>query len=805
MFAVLDEASISSAAPWAEEKARETQQRRLSEERAQSIRRNLLDAGRETATEYGRILFRHYGQAVSDGLEALIGRMARGEAVAGPHFCALPVLLQFGEKGVRPAASLALGAVLDQLSRRRPYRDLAEAIGRDIEDELRALAIQGKDALLLRQVKRRTRGRQAVSKRVMQELHCAQDRWAKQDRFHVGGLLLDLVVAHTGLVRVTQGARKAQWVEPTRETLAMIAANPPRPLPARRLPMLVEPRPWSSVREGGHLDSRQPLISSRVPINLGYYERKDLKVQLQVVNKLQRQTMTLDPWMVETQRRAWDSNIRGLFPVTRDPLRVPPQPSDDAGGGAWKEWRSKRAEAWRDENGNRAARLRIEESLRQCESVAGRPIWFAYDLDFRGRIYSSNRYATHQGPDHEKAAVSFAVGEPCGEEGFEWLLKGAAGHWGLGKARWEERLAWGKQNLELLAAIAEDPLERLELWRGADDPWQLLQAARAVRFWLEDPARPIGCPVRFDQTCSGVGITAALLRDERLARHTNLIGSTRGDIYQAVADRAVRLLREELELAGEVAGRMAAFWLELGVDRAMCKAPVMTSVYGATHLTLVEGLVELIEERRGQVELWRISGDLLRPARAMAKVLRQALEEEIGPCLALQGWLRELSKAVLSVDKPIEWTSPMGWPMRLGAELDGTVGSGTALAGLPRQLERREEAASNQLSARATNRGITANVVHSFDAAHCQLMVSAAEVHGAQILTNHDCFAVVPARAGWLHSELHRQLRELYKEDWLQMLSAEVRKRSGVRLAKRPPITGDLSPGLVGCNPYCFS
>lgn len=800
-----DAASISSATPWEEEKAREAQQRRLSDERAQAIRRNLLAAGRETATEYGRILFRHYAQAVSDGLEEIVGRLARGEAIAGPHFCAAPVLLRFGGKGVKPAASLALGVVLDQLSKRRNYKDVALAIGREVEDELRATAIQDKDALLLRQVKRRTRGKEAVSTQVMQDLHCEQERWSQGDRSHVGGLLLDLVTARTGLVRVVQGLKRQQWLEPTPEAVALIRANPPRPIPARRLPMLVEPRPWSGITGGGHLDSTQPLISSRAPIDLSYYEGRELGLQLQVVNALQRQAMAIDPWMVEVQRQAWDGGIRGLFPVTRDPISQPPPPGEGAGGKAWKEWRAGRAAAWRDENAGRVKRLRIEEGLRQCEAVAGRPVWFAYDLDFRGRVYSSNRYATHQGPDHEKAAVSFAQGEACGESGFEWMLKAAAGHWGLGKGKWDERLGWGKQNLDLLTAIADDPLERLELWRGADDPWQLLQVAKAIRQWLEDPTTPIGCPIRFDQTCSGVGIAAALLRDKRLARHTNLIGSTRGDIYQSVADRVIQLLRADVELAGERAAQLAAFWLDFGIDRALCKAPVMTSVYGATQLTLIEGLIELMEERRGHVDLARVQGELLRPARMLAGVLQQALGEEIAPCLALQRWLRQVSRQVVGTRQPIEWTTPMGWPMRLGAELDGTVGSGTALAGLPRQLSRREEGAGDGLSARATNRGITANTVHAFDAALCHVVVSTAVAHGAQVLTNHDCFAVVPSRASWLHSELHRQLRELYKEDWLSDMTAEIASRAGIKGIKPPPITGDLSPGLVGSNPYCFS
>jgi DNA-directed RNA polymerase len=804
---VVPASRISSTSSISDELARETAQRRESENKAQAMRRNLQVAGRERATEYGRELFQQNAERVGDALDALFGRLLRKQCAAGPHYCALPALLVFKDKGPRPIASIALGAVIDRISQRRPYRELALAIGREIEDEVRAMKIQAKDRDLLRVLKKRSGGRrkEVVGKWTMELLHLGQEAWATQDRFHVGGLLLDLVVEHTGLVRVVQQARTRQVVEPAPEVLALIKANPPRPIPVRRLPMLVEPRPWQGLHGGGHLDNSSALVVARRPLDLAPYEKADLSLQLRVINALQQQAMVIDPWMVEQQRAAWDSNIRGLFPVQRDPLVVPPEPEMDAGKEAWIEYRRRRVEAWADENANRAARIRIEEALRQCESIAGRPSWFAYELDFRGRIYSSNRYATHQGPDHEKALISFEQGEPCGERGFEWLLMAAAGHYGLGKAKWADRLDWGKQNLERLTAIAEEPLERLELWRGADDPWQLLQVARAVRQWLADPTTPIGCPVRLDQTCSGVGIAAALLRDKRLARHTNLIGSTRGDIYQAVADRVVRLLREEVELAGGTIAKNAIFWLDFGIDRSLTKGPVMTSIYGATHQTLMDGLIAAVEQRNGQADLWRLQGDVLAPVRHMAKVMRQALQEEVAPCLALQDWLRELSRRVVSKKKPIEWTGPTGWPMHLGEELPGTIASGAALASLPRQRSRREQRPAGELSARATNRGITANAIHSFDAAVCHSIISTADAHGAQILTNHDCFAVVPERAEWLHGELHRQLREMFKVDWLELMAAEIASTAKVRKMRRAPYTGDLCPGQVGSNPYCFS
>lgn len=800
-----DATRISSTNPLAEEKQREAAQRKASEDRARSIRRNLLNAGRETATEYGRLLFREYGERVSDAIEALFLRMLRGDAPAGPHYCALPALLVFHDKGLRPAAALALGVVLDRLSRRRPYREVAMAIGREIEDEARALSIEAHDRDMLRLLKKRAGGRrrEVVGQWTLQTLRLGGERWSSQDRLHVGGLLLDLVVAHTGLVRVVQQRQPA--VEPTVETLALMKANPPRPVPVRRLPMLVQPRPWEGLYGGGHLDNKSAVVVTPRPLDLRYLEQADISAQLQVVNALQQQQMAIDPWMVAVQREAWDANIRGLFPVQRNPLVTPSQPDPWADKQEWADWHRKKQQAWLDQDVGKAQRMRIEEGLRQSEAVAGRPVWFAYGLDFRGRVYSSNRYVTHQGPDHDKALVSFAHGEPCGERGFEWLLMAAAGHWGLGKAKWEERLDWGKQNLDRLTAVAEAPLDRLELWRGADDPWQLLQVARAVQQWLTDPTQPIGCPVRLDQTCSGVGISAALVRDARLARLTNLTGSTRADIYQVVADRVTALLREEVELAGEVAARHALFWLDFGVDRSLAKRPVMSSIYGAHYQSLFDGLVAAIEERQGQADLRRVRQDVLNPVRYLVRILQGALKQEVGSCLALQKWLRDVSKAAVSRQQPVQWTTPMGWPMRLGAELELSVASGTTLAAMPRQQSRRRAGLEGELSARATNRGITANAIHSFDAAFCQAIVSTAAAQQVQVLTNHDCFAAVPERAEWLHGELHRQLCEMFKPSWLEQISAEIADRAGIRRLPAPPIVGDLCPGLVGVNPYAFS
>ena len=57
----------------------------------------------------------------------------------------------------------------------------------------------------------------------------------------------------------------------------------------------------------------------------------------------------------------------------------------------------------------------------------------------------------------------------------------AAGHYGMSRKSWNERFTWGENHLYQMMAAADDPLNRLELWRDAADPWQFLQCCIGLR------------------------------------------------------------------------------------------------------------------------------------------------------------------------------------------------------------------------------------------------------------------------------------------------------------------------------------
>ena len=783
----------ASAAQLMRERAQETR----AQESSRAQHQRLRSGTRESRTPYGGAMVRQHGEPVRDALELLLAKWANKPGMAGPHYCALPLLLHLAGRG-GPAAivSVALPLVIDGISQTRSHRRLARDIGAALEREVRGATLQEKREGTLRLMKRRYTAAEITDPRLLKTMAIELGRWSAQDRFEVGALLLDLVASTTGLVQLVGRQRKGRPVidvKPTAEALAVIKATPIRELPAKRLPMLEPPRPWAGLQGGGHLSRNRPLVVRAPHLKAG-----GIPLQLAVVNQLQAQQMVVNPSMVALQDEAWQCGI-DVFPVRREPSEAPPRPTEKVGKEGMREWYAACMDARIDRQQNAPLRIKVERSIGALRELQGRPCWFAYELDWRGRVYTANREATHQGPDWEKAAIELQ-GEPAGEEGFEWILKAAAGHWGE-RGTWADRLAWGKQNLDLLTAAAEHPLDRVDLWRDAKDPWQFLQLCRAVRQWLVDPRVPIGCPIRLDQHASGMAILAALTRDGKLGAMTRLTGDTPADLYGLMAEKVVDRLRLDLEAGPPHHQRQAAQWLEQGVTRSTLKGPTMTTIYGAGFWSVADGLAVQLEAAK-DVSPARYERELVQPSQYLARHINAVLKEELASCLKVQAWLREVGRLVVQTQQPVRWTTPTGFPVELGAEQQQRAAVRTAVSGNRRWAATR--ATPGELSARVTSRGITANLIHSFDASYCQRIICRAGEQGFQVLTNHDCFAAIPSRACQLHQLLHEELAAMYQPNWLGKLQREIQSGSDVELPK-PPIVGKLAVGEIGTNPYAFS
>ena len=758
----------------AEQRHRRLREVRRAAERSQNQHVALKSQGRESKTSYGHALFQNYGELYSQGINQFLIKKLINPYSAGRHHQAWEFLLHFSHQGPRSIAVIVLTCVIDRISMVSEKKKLGAMIGKALQDELNGTVLHEEKGTVLLALVRKKYGRKAVSADVMKKLRVAPSKWTKEEKTELGCLCLDILMSSTQLIDERIAGKKL-LIHPTEDARELIRNEPPRALPIRQLPSLIPLEPWADVKRGN-----KPLVSSRKPMDLRHIDAGSVGLQIQLVNGLEKQVMRVDPWMAAIQREAWDGSLP-LFPVRRDP--GPKEP---------------------DLFSAQRRRARIEESLSQAEQVAGRSIWLDHDMDFRGRIYVSSRLVGHQGPDHSKGLIEFGVGSRCDQEGLEQMLMAAAGHYGLGKSSWQDRLAWGKANLNLISAVAKDPLDRMDLWKDASDPWQFLQVAKAVSDWQIDPRSEMHVPIRFDQTCSGMGIIACLTRDRELARLTNCIGDYRADVYSQVATD----LSEELsrDLAGFDFGsaRLAEIWLKHGITREVTKGPCMTSIYGARYFGIVDQLMEWLMEKNPCLDLEEWDREYVMPAQYLTRKLNLAIGHRLKSCVQVETWLRSISKACMKKQRRIRFTTPMGFPIALGVEQEARQRIRTEINGSKRWATTEAGVTPGELSARATNRGITANVIHAFDASFCHASVQRMQRVGLPVITNHDCFATLPSAAGQLHRELLYELREHYSTDWLTEIKEEIEENTGITLPV-PPFVGDLCEGEIGQNPYVFS
>jgi len=789
---------------------REEQQKRRSEDAQRTQQRRLREMGKESSLTHGAALYRATAGKLSEELklrfeEAVINpEIARCYGAAYPYFD--------GFDSVDQVAAVALTAAVDLLTRRHRRPTFCQHIGKAIENESRLMRLRNRAPTLQRKLFQLGYSRrQMASKEVMRALSCDCPPWGNRARMMVGEFLLESIIKATGLFKVEKvrvGRTMPNFVLATPEAMAWARAVKPREARTAYAPMLVPPRPWEGLWNGGHLSNGDPLVH----VHLHDLERQretvqrlygqaDMKLLIGCANYLQSIPLQVSGEMAEVCRTAWDNGIDGLFPCRRVPPEIPERLGHDPDPEALKVRNRMASAAYRDQEKNRALRIRIERSIQAVEELAGETIWQAYHCDYRGRWYTANRHCTHQGADHEKAMVSFQP-QPVNEEAIDWLFKAAAGHWGMSRDTWEARLQWGRKNKELMLAAAADPLGKLELWRSAKDPWQFLQLCRGYKEAMETGAT--GVPIRLDQTTSGLGILSALLRLDEIGRLCNLHGNTPRDLYTVIAERVTKTLAEHLELGDDRQKGLAQVWLEIGVGRGLVKGPVLAAPYGGSYQSLADAAADFLDEHLGYVSLEDYLYKIGTPSKYLASVIWAEMKPVIAPAMVVKQWLVKCVKKVMTDGKPMEWTAPSGLPMECAERMTTRIQVQTLLFGKRGKVSFAEAPVDGKLNHKAAARNISANYIHSFDAAMVAILTDAVSRTDMHVLTNHDCFCTTANRASELHNLLLSTFAGLYRTDWLEVHREEIQSRSGVRLPDAPE-RGELPVGLIGTNPYLFS
>lgn len=432
-------------------------------------------------------------------------------------------------------------------------------------------------------------------------------------------------------------------------------------------------------------------------------------------------------------------------------------------------------------------------------------------MDFRGRVYAKP-HLNHQRSDYVKALWLFSQGKPLDVVGQTFLkihLANCGDFSKVSKASFLDRLLWVEENYGKLLDTARDPWADL-WWTEADSPFCFLAACKELLNSHEQGDEYIcHLPVAVDGSCSGLQHYSAMLRDSQGGAYVNLTPQdTPADVYREVANIVNQLVIEDQE------DPLAQEWLAHKVDRKVTKRATMTLCYGSKQFGWREQLMEdFMNQYEKEVKLGqREAHPFTEPKKAsgyMAKKLDVALRKTVKAAVEGMDWLQDTASLLASENKPVVWTTPVGFPVVNGyyepiiKQVDITIKG-------RRNRQRLLLGYTDQLKKTKQRSTIAPNFVHSYDACHLMMVAIAAKEQGINsMLLIHDSFACLPSDMGTFANIVREQFVKLYEHhDPFQnihenALIALSEKGQGKLTA--PPVKGNLDIKEVAQSQYAFA
>lgn len=805
--------------------------------------RKATEKGRETDTLHGSVILGHRLEALSTAIAGWKAETAAGKpgAMSGSAYRKL--------KDMEPntLAYLTLRKVLAGLSTPRNLQAVAMGLGQTIEDEQRFAELRVKERKAFDRIVKGTnlrvseRNRHIYAVRMASEVD-SWEAWSKNDVLQVGIKLIDILMEATDLIQVSNISAHST------QTLMMVTASPQtlkwidKRIAAASLlrpifePMVVPPKPWTTINDGGYLSSCIRPLSLVKTNNKPYLEElrhTDMPVIYAAVNALQETAWQVNQEVLDVLQVLWDSGngIAGL--PKRGGLDMPPKPHDiDTNELARKSWRIAASKVHQANIAERGHRISIASSLDIATRYAQYPaIYFPYQLDWRGRIYAVPQL-NPQGDDVQKALLRFSKGKPLGASGARWLAIHGANTAGNDKCSLEDRELWVLLNSEEICAIAANPYDNRG-WCGAvggvkiDKPWQFLAFCFDWAGYRKYGSSFVSrIPVAMDGSCSGIQHFSAMLRDEIGGAAVNLVPSALPqDVYGKVAKEVIKQAEKDLKhgtvdsLTHDDEGvarvkqgtkTIAKQWLDFGITRKITKRSVMTLAYGSKEYGFKEQLMEdIIGPLSRSGEPFPFDGDGFAAAAYMAKAIWVSVNRVLVKAGEAMKWLQQAAGLAAGEGLPVHWTTPVGFPVMqryqdMKAHRVDTVFNGGV------RLQLKLNIPQPGLDKRKQASGISPNFVHSCDAAHMMLTVAMAAEEGLdEFAMIHDSFGTTAGYVETLYGVVRDAFVKMYEEvEVLEQFRDDVsRQLSPEALKELPPLPlrGTLDISQVRESQFCFA
>lgn len=795
----------------------------LAENRALQVLNRAKADGAYERTKVGQGVMNHLAETYTKNVEAFVTDCLQPKRGVQPAYAKIvkDYVLALGgdtQKFSRLCATLSLKMALSAMMRRSHVaNNIGGAIGLELEPEVEAMAFFA-DKNNVKRFNKAISSRVGFSYRRIFMEHVYEGvgftfvKHTAKERTSLGMQLLAVLVETTDFFVFQEvsedGKTQPLQLLPTDIFLKAIANAEDKSisLAITYVPTIIPPKPWTSMWDGGYYGalSQNKTLMRYIPYARSSQTRKlytsrlnelDLSSVYSAVNAIQATAYRINKPVLDILKYylsigggiAGLAETKPLEQLPRFPHAYEDIKEDEELLKAFKAHKKKMVEVVHKENQRKGKALRAVMILKTAEDFAKyESIWFPMNIDFRGRVYPIPTGLNPQGDDMTKSLLQYANPVPVSTEdapdALKWLAIHGAGLAGHDKIPLEDRVAWVEENKQNILSSAENPLD-FPWWQEQDKPWQFLAWAmeykRALEY-LDSHGTLAGfdcrCTIAYDGTCSGLQHYSCLLRDPVGGSAVNLIDHDKpSDIYREVSDKVLTMVKKDV-MEGTTKGKerkdgtfgpgtkqMAEAWLAHGINRKVCKRPVMTLAYGSGQYGFADQIYE--DTTRDNPHFAGV-GDR-QAAQYLAKLTWKAVQTTVVAAIEGMECLKKIATALAKADMPVEWVTPMGLPiqqMYLARKTESfQLRLGNASTRYRIYVTTVSENEDVDRHKQAT--GVAPNFIHSLDATHLMMSINEASRQGCvNFSTVHDSFGTSLGEAARLRRIIRQELVKLYTE-----------------------------------------
>ena len=513
------------------------------------------------------------------------------------------------------------------------------------------------------------------------------------------------------------------------------------------------------------------------------------------VNIMQHTEWVINKPIFEVIKKCMENDFPlGKLPINPQTIELPVKPVDiSTNKESLIKWKREASKVYEGRAKQNSKFIQVSQIIEEAEMLLNKGgFFYPYQLDFRSRIYPKPAMLSPQSADYSRALLTFKFGKRIGDN-FDVLAVAGAGLFGeVDKEELPVRVGWIKAHMDKIIECATSPLE-YTWWCDADKPFCFLAFCYEMKAYSDSDFSDsfiTTLPIQADCSNSGLQHYSAMMRDEVGGLATNLVPSNKpADVYNLVAEKVTEKLQAKDD-------EMAKLWLEYGINRKICKKPVMCLPYSLTRYSCRQYLEDhVVKEKVERGTKHKFGDDLFKATAYLTPIVWDSINDVVVKARDIMDFLKSIARLVASENLPVCWTTPkLNFPVQMMCYKTESKRVKTKMGDSIVKLSIASQ--TNVIDKRKTAQSVCPNFIHSLDASVLQLAVVKAKEAGVDNFSMiHDSFGCTVPENKIMADAIRDSFCEIYKEDVLLNFANEMKEMlSEKNLKKFPkmPVKGNL-------------